>query len=129
MEDAFWEAPYNSSYQDEYFLIKSDSTSPDFFTKQETLFNNTLRLAKDTKLKSGLLSKSVLSDNNINSQNLHSLPIFSEETIMDPKLTNLTDFNSFSNEILVDNLEDVYESSKYINYLYYAGLVTTSNNN
>jgi hypothetical protein len=132
MEDAFWEAPYSSTYQDEYFLIKSAGTSSDFFSKQETVFNNALRLTKDAKLKSGLLSKSVLSDSNINSQSLYSLPIFSEETIMDPKLTNLKDFNSFSNEILIDNLEDVYESSKYVNYLYYSNyknIINSATNN
>jgi hypothetical protein len=33
MEDIFWESPYNSSLQDEYFLIKQNTSSVDFFKK------------------------------------------------------------------------------------------------
>lgn len=119
MEDIFWEAPYNSLLQDEYFLIKQNSSSIDFFKKQEILFNNTLRFIKDNKIKSGISSKNILSDSNSGLKNLYSLPIFSEESITDPKYTTLKNFNFFSNEISVDNTDDSYESSKYLNYLYY----------
>lgn len=131
MEDAFWESPYNSSSQDEYFLIKQNTASADFFKKQEVLYNNTLRFTKDTKVKSGFLSKSLSSDLNDNSKNLYALPIFSEESITDPKLTALKDFSSFSNEMLVDSSDEVYESSKYINYIYflnYKNLLNSTNN-
>jgi len=119
MEDAFWESSYSSSLQDEYFGIKQDLSETDFFKKQENLFNNTLRSVKDVKVKSGLLSKKFLSDTNINSKNVSSLPIFSEESLMNPKYTPLKDFSSLPNELTIDGLEDTYESSKYINYLYY----------
>jgi hypothetical protein len=132
MEDVFWESPYNSSLQDEYFLIKQNVNSSDFFKKQEVLFNNNLRSIKDTKLKTGLLSKTFLIDTNTNAKNLYSLPIFSEEPITDPSLTTLKDFSSFSNEMIIDNAEDSYESSKYINYLYYLNyknIISNTNNN
>jgi hypothetical protein len=128
MEDVFWESPYSSTLQDEYFLIKQNTSSLDFFKKQETLFNNNLRVVKDGKLKSGLLSKSFITDTNINSRNSYPLPIFSEEAIQDPKLTSLKDFNSFSNEMLIYNFDEVYESSKYINYLYYLNYKNLINN-
>jgi hypothetical protein len=120
MEDAFWESPYNSSLQDEYFLIKQGVNSSDFSKKQENLFNTTLRSVKDTKLKSGLLSKSFLNDANLNSKNLASLPIFSEEPIRNSSSTAYRDFSLFANEISVDSSEEVYEAAKYINYLYYS---------
>ena len=105
MEDVFWEAPYNSSYQDEYFLIKSSGIAADFFTKQEAVFNNNLRLVKDSKVKSGLLAKNILSDSNIASRGIYSLPIFSEEAIIDPKQTALKDFSSFRETLLIDGLD------------------------
>jgi len=119
MEDAFWESPYSSVFQDEYFTIKQNASSADFFKKQEVMYNTNLRLVKDNKTKSGFLSKHILSDTNVNSKNLYSLPIFSEENIIDPKLTNLKDFGTFSNEIAMDNIDETYESTKYINYLYF----------
>jgi hypothetical protein len=60
------------------------------------------------------------------------LPIFSEEPLTNPKLTTLKDFGSFSNEIAVDGTEEVYETSKYINYLYqtnYKNIINNSVNN
>jgi hypothetical protein len=132
MEDAFWESSYNSSSQDEYFVIKQNASNSDFSKKQEILFNNSLRIVKDAKLKSGLLSKTFITDTNLTTKNLYSLPIFSDEPISNPKFTALKDFSSFSNEILVDSNEDVYETSKYVNYLYYLNfknIISNSVNN
>jgi hypothetical protein len=95
------------------------------------LYNNSLRYIKDNKIKSGLLSKTFLSDTNINSKNTYSLPIFSEEPITNPSLTSLKDFSSFSNEMVVDGTDDTYETSKYLNYLYYLNyknIVNSTNN-
>jgi hypothetical protein len=128
MEDIFWESPYSSVYQDEYFLIKQNTTNSDFFKKQENLYNTVFRQVKDNKIKSGISSKTFLTDTNLNSKNLYSLPIFSEESIVSPNLTNLKDFNAFPNEIVIDNSDEVYESSKYINYLYYANYKNIINN-
>jgi len=119
MEDAFWESPYGSSLHDEYFSIKQNTSSSDFFKKQETLYNNTLRFVKDSKLKSGHLSKPFLSDTNINSRNISSLPIFSEESITNSTLTSYKDFSLFANEMSVDSNDESYESAKYVNYLYH----------
>jgi hypothetical protein len=128
MEDAFWESSYNSTAQDEYFLIKQNASNTDFLKKQEVLFNNTLRFVKDNKLKSGLLTKTLLTDTNILGKNLNSLPVFSEEGITNPKFTSLKDFHPFSNELVIDTSEDVYESSKYLNYLYYLNYSNIINN-
>jgi hypothetical protein len=128
MEDIFWESPYSYSLQDEYFTIKQNVSSTDFFKKQEVLYNNTFRAAKDSRLKSGFLSKTFLTDTNSNAKNLYSLSIFSEEGILDPKLLSLKDFSLFSNEMLVDGTDEAYESSKYLNYLYYSNYKNIINN-
>jgi hypothetical protein len=119
MEDAFWESPYSSTLHDEYFLIKQGVSNTEFFKKQELLFNTNLRFVKDTKVKSGLVSKSFVNDLNTNSQNLTSLPVFSEEPIVNTSSTLYKDFSLFANELSVDSSEEGYESAKYINYLYY----------
>jgi heme/copper-type cytochrome/quinol oxidase subunit 2 len=132
MEDVFWESPYNSSLQDEYFLIKQNTSSVDFFKKQETVFNNFLRVVKDNKTKSGVISKNSISDSNVNAKNTYALPIFNEESIIDPKLTSLKNFNFFSTEMAIENLDDSYDSSKYLNYLYflnYKNILNKSVNN
>jgi hypothetical protein len=129
MEDVFWESPYGSSLQDEYFLIKQKASNSDFLKKQEVVYNNTLRFIKDPKLKAGLLSKPFLVDTNVSSKNQYSLPVFSEESIVNPKLTNTKDFSSFANELVVDAYDDSYESSKYVNYLYYLNYKNLLNKN
>jgi heme/copper-type cytochrome/quinol oxidase subunit 2 len=132
MEDSFWESSYNSSLQDEYFNVKQSLTSPEFFKKQELIYNTALRSVKDAKLKSGLMSKTFLSDTNQNTKNLYSLPIFSEESINNPKFTSLKDFVTFPNELSIEGLDEAYESSKYINYLYhlnFKNLINQSTNN
>jgi hypothetical protein len=128
MEDAFWESSYNSSLQDEYFGVKQNISNSDFLKKQEVVYNTTLRSVKDSKLKSGLLSKVLLSDTNQNSKNLYSLPIFSEDALNNPKFTSLKDFGTFPNELAVDGLDEAYESSKYVNYLYYLNFKNLLNN-
>ena len=119
MEDSFWESPYNSSLHDEYFSVKQNLNNSDTSTKQETLFNSTLRSVKHTKLPSGVLTKPFLKDVSSNLVNISSLPIFSEEPIMDTSSLLPKDFNLFPNELTIDASEEGYESAKYLNYLYY----------
>lgn len=119
MEDSFWESPYGSSLHDEYFSIKQSLSSLDVCKKQELLFNNSLRFVKDSKLKSGTLSKPFIKDLNTELINVPSLPIFSEEPIMNTNNMLLKNFNLFPNELAVESSEDGYESAKYMNYLYY----------
>jgi hypothetical protein len=118
MEDSFWESPYNSSLQDEYFTIKQNVHSLDLSSKQELLFNNSLRLVKDTKIKSGTLTKPFVKDLNSGTVNCSSLPIFSDEPITNPKYILQKDLNLFVNDLTVESSDESYESSKYINYLY-----------
>jgi hypothetical protein len=82
------------------------------------LFNTFTRKAKDKKFKSGILSKSLLK-NNTNVSNLNLLPIFSEDVVTNSKLLNLKNYQLFSTELALDAMDDAYENTKYLNYLYY----------
>jgi hypothetical protein len=64
------------------------------------------------------LSKASFKDLNIKST-LNSLPIFTEDSVMDPSLLNLANFFNFSNETTVDSFDDSYENLKYINFIYH----------
>ena len=59
--------------------------------------------------------------------NLHSLPIFSEDSLPNSLLLGLKDFSNFPNEVSVDSLEDSYESFKYINHIHYLNYKTLLN--
>jgi|TARA_B110000459_G_C16554719_1_gene468481 hypothetical protein len=75
------------------------------------------------KFKSSLLSKPAFKD--LTTQyTTNSLPIFTEEAVMDPSLLSLSNFFNFSNETTVDSLEDSYENFKYINYIYHLNYTT-----
>jgi heme/copper-type cytochrome/quinol oxidase subunit 2 len=119
MEDSFWESPYSSSFQDEYFSIKQNASNADFCEKQELLFNTTLRMVKDTKLKAGSLTKPFFKDLTGVSINCQSLPVFSEEPFNNSQNILTKDLNLFPNEISIDSSEEGYESAKYVNYIYY----------
>lgn len=127
MEDSFWESPYGSSYQDEYFSIKQNFLNSDFSNKQEQLFNNNIRFVKDIKLKSGTLLKPFLKDLNVNTSNFYSLPIFSDEPITPPNNLKLKDLNLFVNDLSIEGSEEGYESSKYLNYLYFINYKNITN--
>jgi hypothetical protein len=105
-------------YQDEYFTIKQNAANFEFSPKQELMYNNSLRFVKDAKLKSGTLSKPFVKDLNNFSLNNFSLPIFSDEPVTNSRNVLLKDLNLFSNDLLIESSDELYESSKYINYLY-----------
>merc|ERR1712054_626432 len=83
--------------------------------KQEEIFNLSNR---HKKFKSSILTKASFKDLNVK-KTLNSLPIFTEDSIMDPSLLNLSNFFNFSNETTTDSFDDSYESLKYINFIYY----------
>jgi len=69
-------------------------------------------------MKSGLLNKPFFKDN-LYKTNLRSLPIFSDEGIVDSTLLNLNNFKTFTSELNFDLLEDNLDNLKYLNYIYY----------
>ena len=74
---------------------------------------------QDSKIKSGVLNKPFVKDLN-SPTNVTSLPVFSDEPVMNTSLVSYKDFDMFSNDMQVETSEEGYESSKYLNYLYYS---------
>lgn len=115
LEDAFWESTYSSFSHEDYLNILQNAQDHSYFKKQEELFNLSNR---HKKFKSSILTKPSFKDLTLNST-LNTLPLYSEDTILDPSLLNLSNFFNFSNETTVDSLEDSYENFKYINFIYH----------
>jgi len=75
-----------------------------------------------------LISKTLLIDSNLSSKNTYALPIFSDEPITNSRFTVLKDFTTFPNELVVESCDDSYETSKYLNHLYYLNYKNIINN-
>lgn len=120
LEDAFWESTYSSFSHEDYLNILQSSQDHTYFKKQEELFNLSNR---HKKFKSSILTRPAFKDLTSN-VNVSSLPLFSEEAVLDPSLLNLTNFFNFSNETAIDSCEDSYENFKYINYIYHLNYKT-----
>jgi hypothetical protein len=115
LEDAFWESTYSAFSHEDYLNILQNSKDHVYFKKQEELFNLSNR---HRKFKSSILTKPIFKDLS-SSSSLQSLPLYSEESVLDPSLLNLNNFLNFSNESTIDSLDDSYENLKYLNYIYH----------
>jgi len=56
--------------------------------------------------------------------NLNSLPIFSEDAILNTTLLPLNNFFNFSNESGIDSLEDNYDNFKFLNFIHHLNYKT-----
>ena len=124
LEDLFWESAFSSYTQDDLINSLEDLNDFQFFHKQENIFNSEHRCAKvfglrKNSLMGPLLSKKVLSDS------LNPTSPFTEETVVNPHLLNLSNYNIFSNGPTFDGLEDPYETVKGSNYFLNTNLRNT----
>jgi hypothetical protein len=60
-------------------------------------------------------------------QNLTSLPLYSEDILISPSLISLKNFTLFNNELFLDSSDDSYENIKYLSYLHSLNLKNTLN--
>ena len=121
LEDAFWESSFSSYTQDDYFNTLQDMNEYLLFKKQEEAFDTKTRfngsvLSKKNKTLHKSLSKPFFK-NSIHSNNLSSLPIFSEDHFVDSQLMKLNNFKFYTDEISIDSMDEVYDSIKNSNTL------------
>jgi hypothetical protein len=60
-------------------------------------------------------------------QNLTSLPLYSEDILISPSLISLKNFTLFNNELFLDSSDDSYENIKYLSYIHSLNLKNTLN--
>ena len=116
LEDAFWESSYSSFSNDEYLRILKQVIDYKLFNRFEKIYNSQDRFSKEYSYKPSFLNTPAASNNLISKKsNLDFLSIFSEESIANISLLPLKNYYSFNSEVLLDNLEDSYESIKSVN--------------
>jgi hypothetical protein len=120
LEDAFWESSYSAFSHDDYLNILQNAKDHEFFKKQEELFNTVNR---NKKFKSALLSKPLFRDLTTQT-NLSSLPVFSEDSILNSELLSPNNFFNFSNEVGIDTFEDNYDNFKFLNFIHHLNYKT-----
>lgn len=117
LEDAFWESSFSAFTQDEYYNTLQDVNEYLFFKKQEELFDMSTRFNGLTFSKKNKSLLKPFFKNHVHTSNTYSLPLYSEEMFMDSQLTKLNNFKFFSDEIIMDSMDDIYESLKNTNSL------------
>lgn len=117
LEDAFWESLYSSYVHDEYCNAFQNTKDSTFLKKNEELFNAFVRKSRDKKLKTGLLKKNFYIENE-HTTNLTPLTIFNENPSINTQLLPMKSFNLFSDESTLDSMDNTYENTKYLNYIY-----------
>jgi hypothetical protein len=115
LEDAFWESSFSSFTHDEYYNTLQDLNEYIFFKKQEEMFDTTTRFNGLTFSKKNKSLLKPFFKNSIHTDNSHSLPIYTEDYFMDSQLTKFNNFKFFSDEVILDSMDDVYDSLKSTN--------------
>jgi hypothetical protein len=59
--------------------------------------------------------------NKLQTENIYSLPVSSENVFIDPANVTLVNFNYFNNDASLESTEDNYENLKNLQFLYFAG--------
>jgi hypothetical protein len=87
----------------------------------QTLYNVNSRTQEGSKFKfkAKISYRSLL--NKLQSQNIYSLPVSSENFFVNPANTNLLNFNYFNNDSSLEATEESYENLKNLQTLYFAG--------
>lgn len=119
LEDLFWESTYSSFSHEDYNLILQESKEYDSYQKQEELFNTTQRVSTTRGIKNSSVLTPFFKDLNL-CENSNTLPLFSEEALVDSNLLSLKNFHPFSTEVVLDTMEDPFDLLKSIKHLYLA---------
>jgi hypothetical protein len=121
LEDSIWESSHSSFAQEDYSAIKATSITSTYYDKIQTLYNMNSRTQEGSKFKfkAKIAYRSLL--NKLQSQNIYSLPVSSENLFINPANTNLLNFNYFNNDSSIESTEESYENLKNLQFLYFSG--------
>jgi len=67
----------------------------------------------------------------LKSKNIYTLPIFTEDYLVNTLLTQTKNLNNFGNEVSSDLYDDSYDSLKFLNYIHYLNfknIISVDNN-
>lgn len=114
LEDAYWESIYSIYTHDEYLNLSKDFYEYEFADKVNIFYN---KLNKNYNFKDKILTKPLFKDTNSIGQT-YSNSFYLDDQINPSNLINLKNFFYLPLFSAFNNLEDSYESFKYLNYIY-----------
>lgn len=119
LEDSIWESAHSSFAQEDFTNIKATSNISNYYDKIQALYNANFRTKEGSKFKfkSKIAYRSLL--NSIS--DVYSLPLYTDDIFINPKLVNLSNLIHFNVNSTIDNLEDNYENVKSTQLVFFKG--------
>lgn len=114
LEDIFWEQSITSYTHDEYYTILQTYKDNIYFQKQELLYNLT-RNIKNKKYKKDYMSNYFNLKKNIN---INMIPVYIDDIVINLNLLNSNNYKQFQFDYAYEQLDDLLDNVKYLNYIY-----------
>lgn len=114
LEDSFWESIYSIYTHDEYLNLAKDFYEYEFFDKFNNFYN---KLNKNINFKDKILNKPFFKDTS-STGNFYINSLYLDDFINPTNLINTKNFYIFPLFSAINNLDDSYESLKYLNHFY-----------
>ena len=121
LEDAFWESTFSGYSQNEYESLLIDASTFYELRKKEKAFNIRNR---SWNTNPSAITNPFFRDF-LNTTNLTSLPLYSEDSFSNPALTPQSDFAGYGTDLESDTSEESYVSNKFVGYLHYINYLNT----
>ena len=115
LEDSFWESIYSIYTYDEYLNLSKDFYDYEFFDKFSNFYN---KLNRNVNFKDKILNKPFFKDTN-STGDFYINSLYLDDFISPVNLLVSKDFSIFPLFSSLNNLDDSYESLKYLNYYYH----------
>ena len=112
LEDAYWESIYSIYTHDEYISLAKDFYDHEYFDKFATIYNE---MNRDLEIKDKILTEPFFK-NTLVTDNTYPAPLYLDDFINPSNLIVTKDFSNFPLFSALNNLEDSYESAKFLNY-------------
>lgn len=114
LEDSFWESIYSIYTYDEYLNLAKDFYDYEFFDKFSNIYN---KLNRNVNFKDKILNKPFFKDTN-STGDFYINSLYLDDFVSPANLLASKDFSLFPLFSSLNNLDDSYESLKYLNYYY-----------
>lgn len=114
LEDTFWESTFSAYSHDEYVSINKNFYNYEFFKKIYSFFNIMDRIVF---FKYKIATKPFFLDTNSLGE-YYANPINLDEVLSPSDLMPTKNFFVFPASLILNNMDDTYESLKYLNYLF-----------
>lgn len=114
LEDAYWESIYSIYTHDEYLSLSKDFEDYQYYDKFANFYNT---LNKDLNFKNKALSKPFFKDT-LSTGDFYTNSLYIDDFVSPANLINTKNFSIFPFFSIFNEIEDSYESLKYLNHFF-----------